>query len=200
MIYLIGGSPRCGKTTFAKMLVKEKGLPRISTDLIAAMIKPYLSETDANAFGGLNACTEPSEKLLSAEIQNAKILWPGIKQFLLSLTAHHLDYIVEGVHLFPEFIAELQSIPEWKDAQNEIRIVYLVKKDISCIVDGLQKADPSSDWLLQCIQTAEHMQNAANMIRSKSVFLENEALKYHFNVINTGNDFEKTLQNLLHTF
>jgi 2-phosphoglycerate kinase len=50
MLYLIGGSPRCGKTTFSKMLAYEKRISWFSTDLAATIIRPYLSEEDGNAF------------------------------------------------------------------------------------------------------------------------------------------------------
>lgn len=43
MKYLIGGPPRCGKTTLAKELSSRLGVSWISTDMIDNMLKPYLS-------------------------------------------------------------------------------------------------------------------------------------------------------------
>jgi cytidylate kinase len=46
MIYLIGGPPKCGKTTLAKRLSKSKGIPWVSTDTLQCVIKPYMNKKD----------------------------------------------------------------------------------------------------------------------------------------------------------
>lgn len=46
MIYLIGGPPKCGKTTLAKALSKSLGIPWVSTDTLENVIKPYMNEKD----------------------------------------------------------------------------------------------------------------------------------------------------------
>ena len=44
MIYLIGGPPKCGKTTLAKTLSKSLGIPWVSTDTLQCVIKPYMNK------------------------------------------------------------------------------------------------------------------------------------------------------------
>ena len=46
MIYLIGGPPKCGKTTLAKRLSKSLGIPWVSTDTLQCVIKPYINRKD----------------------------------------------------------------------------------------------------------------------------------------------------------
>ncbi len=46
MIYLIGGPPKCGKTTLAKEMLKSFGIPWVSTDTLECVIKPYMHEVD----------------------------------------------------------------------------------------------------------------------------------------------------------
>ena len=42
MIYLIGGPPRCGKTTLAKAMSKRLGIPWISTDMLETVSGEYM--------------------------------------------------------------------------------------------------------------------------------------------------------------
>jgi cytidylate kinase len=46
MIYLIGGAPRCGKTTIAKKLSKKLLISWISADTIESMIATNTSSRD----------------------------------------------------------------------------------------------------------------------------------------------------------
>lgn len=44
MIYLIGGPPRCGKTTTAKNLAKKLGISWISADTLETIVERYTPE------------------------------------------------------------------------------------------------------------------------------------------------------------
>ena len=44
MIYLIGGSPRCGKTTVAKKLAMKSHIPWFPADYLASAVSQYISE------------------------------------------------------------------------------------------------------------------------------------------------------------
>jgi hypothetical protein len=43
MLYLIGGPPRCGKTTLGGALAKKHQIPYFSIDHITSVIPPYIS-------------------------------------------------------------------------------------------------------------------------------------------------------------
>jgi 2-phosphoglycerate kinase len=198
MLYLVGGSPRCGKTTFSKMLAKKKRIPWFSTDLVATIVFPYIPKKEkAKKLPELNVCVASPKLLLQAEIQNAKTLWPGVQRLLFALSMNRHDAVIEGVHLFPDFIHELETMKEWEFIRKDIRSVFLIKKDEQKIIEGFKKSDKSSDWLLQCIKTEADMHNAAKMVQIKSIYLEKQANKYGYRVVNTENDFQKTLKQLL---
>ena len=77
MIYLIGGAPRCGKTTFSKRLAAKKRIPWISTDLIESIVAEYMSPAERQkGFPLANVCTALPEESLRTEIISAKTLWP----------------------------------------------------------------------------------------------------------------------------
>jgi 2-phosphoglycerate kinase len=198
MLYLIGGSPRCGKTTFSKMLAYEKRISWFSTDLAATIIRPYLSEEDGNAFFDVgNILTDSPQKLLECEVKNAEILWPGVKRLIVSLLKWKHEGVTEGVHLLPKLLHELEVDPEWETVRDHVRIIYLVKKDEAEIIDGLKRSDKAKDWLLQSLKSDADLPKAAKMIREKSLFLESEARKYDYRVVNTENNFHETLKKLL---
>ncbi len=44
MIYLIGGPPRCGKTTLAKEMSKKLKIPWISSDALEVVSREYVSK------------------------------------------------------------------------------------------------------------------------------------------------------------
>lgn len=199
MIYLIGGAPRCGKTILAKELSYKKRIPGISSDLVASIVKPYLPNNGKRKFSTASVCTTSPSVLLREEIRNAKILWPGIKRLILSLLKWRHDYIVEGVHLLPELVHEFEKMKEWETVRNEIRIVYLIKKDGQEIIKGFQSCDKESDWLLQCISTEQDFKNAAQMVIAKSKYIENKAQQFGYQVVNTDKDFKKSIKKLLAT-
>ena len=43
MLYLVGGPPRCGKTTLSVALAKKLQIPYFSIDHIASVIPPYIA-------------------------------------------------------------------------------------------------------------------------------------------------------------
>lgn len=196
MIYLIGGAPRCGKTTFSKMLAHKKRIPWISTDLIESIVAEYMSPKEkVKKFPCPNVCTAKPDVSLRAEIKTAKTLWPGAKRFIEALLKWKHDYVVEGVHLLPQYIHELERTEYWK----QIRVLYLIKKDPQRIINGFKSSHKESDWLLQCIKTEDDYRNAAEMVRCKSLYLEKRAKKFHYPVVNTEKDFNQTLQKLSKT-
>jgi len=46
MIYLIGGSPRVGKTNLAEALARKTSFPYFSLDHVTTVVTPYISEQE----------------------------------------------------------------------------------------------------------------------------------------------------------
>ena len=44
MIYLIGGPPKCGKTTLTKKLSKELGIQWVASDTLQVVAREYVSK------------------------------------------------------------------------------------------------------------------------------------------------------------
>jgi len=197
MLYLIGGAPRCGKTTFSKKLAAKKRIPWISTDLIESIVAEYMSPDEIRkGLPTANVCTASPQESLRTEIISAKTLWPGTKRFIKALLKWRHDYVIEGVHLLPQYVHELEKLDHW----DEVRVLYLIKQDQRSIVDGFKRSHVESDWLLQCIKSENDLRHAAEMVQCKSLYLKKQASRYHYPVVNTEKDFKATLQKLLKKF
>lgn len=197
MLYLIGGSPRCGKTTLSRLLAEERRLSCFSTDLAATIINPYLTEAEREQYIAGNHATDSPQSLLEHELANAQLLWPGVRRLLFSLLKHRAPFIIEGVHLLPRLLHELSSLPNWPDMTGRVRILYLVKTDAERIFAGLKQGTKETDWLLQSVQNDEELWNAALSIREKGLYFAEEAARYGYEVINTERDFHGTLRSAL---
>lgn len=203
MIYLIGGSPRCGKTILSKKLAQKLGVQWFACDALRPVVMAYTpkeeyaekfpvvkmyddNECDNDVFFEENS----AEEILNADIIEAKTLWRGIKEFIGHKAVVEKDIIIEGVQLLPELIDELRKEKYFKDT----RIVYLTKEDEQKILDGFAKNTSGFDWLTQNIKDNETLPRAARMVKVYSEYFNKEAKKYGFEVFNTDYDFEKNLE------
>ncbi len=115
MLYLIGGPPRCGKTTVARQLARMTGASLLPLDNIESAIYHYLSpeeraatmpqfaeETNNDRY---SAHTVPE---IIAMLQTcARALWPAIHILMHSCLESDRDVILDGYHFEPRVLAEL---------------------------------------------------------------------------------------------
>ncbi len=196
MIYLVGGAPRCGKTTFSKRLAFQNRIPWVSTDLLREVARAFVPEQEWSVrLPEFNLASAP-EEILKAEILEAKTLWPGTKRFIYSLLKWKHDYVIEGVHLLPDLVQELLEI----DQGEGWSAMYLVKTDVADVLHGFEKTSKEEDWLLRDLKTPEELERAARMVQVKSSYLKDEAGKHGYEVIDTGADFQGSVESLLRRF
>ncbi len=99
MIYLIGGSQRCGKTILAKKISHSQKLSWITTDairpillnsLLKAQIEKKLPQTEMKMPCGKFQFDIYSPKvILKAQLVEAKTMWPSIKALISHLIDRH---------------------------------------------------------------------------------------------------------------
>ena len=119
MIYLIGGPPKCGKTTLTKELSKKAGIPWVSTDTLQNIIKPYISQDDYFIkFPATGQRGESNDEkfslnsnmeIIEAYRQQAKTVFVAIDMFANSEITDGNDFIIEGYHIEPVLVAELNE-------------------------------------------------------------------------------------------
>lgn len=199
MIYLIGGPPKCGKTTLAKILSKLLGISWVSTDTLQCVIKPYMNKDDFSkkfptSYQRGKDNDEKYSKFSSREIieayqQQAKTVYEAIDMFTVCELADGNDFIIEGYHIEPELVAELNlKYPE------KIKSIFLVKSDKEKFVCDIKKSTTSNDWIIARTNDEETYQKIANMICEYGNFFKKKSEKYGFKILNMDNDFDNQIK------
>jgi len=201
MIYLIGGSLRCGKTILSKKISSKKRISCVSTDALRPMVISMLPKSEVKRKIPQTDMPTPKDKfrfevyspkaLLRAQVAEARTMWPAIEALIASLIHREEDFVIEGVHLFPPLVNKLKNKKYWK----QVRVVYLIKKDLDKIQAGFAKNKSGYDWMYSSIKgDHKRLTEAAELVREKAEYIEKEAKKFRFKIYNTENSFDKVLK------
>ncbi len=116
--YLIGGVPRCGKTTIALKTVAEHPMFATSTDSVRYTLRNLFSSKDNPALfnadasfektSGLELCkTGRASEIITVQNEESEVVWPSVRRIIEGYIEEDLDILVEGVALLPHLISEL---------------------------------------------------------------------------------------------
>jgi 2-phosphoglycerate kinase len=202
MIYLIGGSPRCGKSILSRKLAKKLDTNIFACDYLRPIIIAYTPKEELDEkfpfikmyddIGHSNDAffeSNTAEEMLEADLIEAKTLWIGIKEFIKQKAILDRDIVVEGVQLLPELINSLRGEEYFKN----IKVIYLIKENEELILEGFTK-NTQNDWLIKDTNTEKTLPYAAKMVRVYSDYFKKEADRYGFKVLNTDDDFENRIK------
>jgi 2-phosphoglycerate kinase len=192
MIYLIGGSPRVGKTKLVNYVVREHPMHAVSTDAIRYMLRRTVPKeaispdifihfkTDV-----LETWSKGSEALIEEQNRQSKALWPFIREFINSYQEDGIDLIVEGVAILPEFVKTL-------DVPN--RGIFLGNASESHKSIVIEQAEQNShDWMRAL--PPEKMQRATEFFARLSEYFRVEASAHDLAYQEMADtDFEHSLQ------
>jgi len=202
MIYLIGGSPRSGKTILSKKLSKKLGIQYISTDTLRLFMIASLKDGDKYKYfpfekmfdlaGAIDIFYQNTsgKEMLSADIEEAKNIMPGILAFIEYFKNTNTNCIIEGVHLLPSLI---------KDINNEegIKTIILTKNDSDKIYDGLKSNQGKGDWVADNIKDDQILSTTAKSLAEYGKYFVTESTKYGYKCINTEDDFFDKIEEAL---
>ncbi|MSU75096.1 MAG: hypothetical protein EXS55_01075 [Candidatus Magasanikbacteria bacterium] len=202
MIYLIGGPPRCGKTTFAKTMSKKYGIPWISTDTLQVVSGEYMSQQEWNkshpytllrrklktndAF--YNKLTP--QKIVSVLRQQARQTFRAIDMAAICEINDGNDYVIEGYHIEPSLASKLTK----KYGHKNIKAIFLVKYNAEKFAIDVHKSTTPNDWLIVGTKKPETFFKVGRMVSLYSRWLEKEATKYGYKVLSMDDNFNKQLQ------
>lgn len=151
MIYLIGGPPKCGKTTLAKKLSRQAHIPWVSTDTLQSVARAYLSKEDIKKRLPFNQAqwktndekyTHLSPQRIVQEYRiKGRGVYPAIDMFCISEIKDGNDYIVEGYHVTPQIAAQLIK----KYGRKYFRALFLVRNDAKKFVHDAKKSSTPND-------------------------------------------------------
>ena len=189
MIYLIGGPPRCGKSTLASIILERKGVSCISTDVIRNFL-----DFSPTKLGFLQL----------EEDKRPEAFFPYFLQFLKILQNRYPDYVVEGDIFTPQQITTLQEKITFK-------CCFLGMCEIT--VENLKKTPPRLDWIskLPADEKAklsrsitegnwvsrlspEEQEKVPQQLIDTSSWYKTESLKHHFPYFDIYPNQEKALE------
>jgi 2-phosphoglycerate kinase len=205
MLYLIGGPPRCGKTTLSAALAKKLQIPYFSIDHIASVIPPYIPSERQDESFPLRALRQKvnndndrffekysAEEIVRVYQQQAATLWPGVRNFIDYAIQDEHNLILEGWQLLPRFLAEIPSA----ERSNNVQVQYLFKTDVEDILSGLKANDPVNDWVLRHTKEDASFIRIAKMISCFGKTIEKETSDLQFEAVNLDRNFAEKIKDL----
>lgn len=117
--YLIGGTPRTGKTTLTMRFLKERPVLAASTDAMRYTLRRVIKESDEPDLFHIGKYTSndpdyraylKSHPLDAVEVQNKEsaIVWRSVSNFISSNIEDGFDVLIEGIAVLPELITQLE--------------------------------------------------------------------------------------------
>ncbi len=197
MIYLIGGTPRCGKTTVAKRLAKQLNISWIATDYLTASAFQFIPEHEqGNNFPLSKAYEEygtndgvyrqySAQEIAGFYKSQAKTMWPAVKMFMRAAVRDGEDFVLEGYHFLPQLVAGLDE-----EIIKNIKVVFLYREDVADIETNLRKGSHPEDWAIQNTQNQSTFVKIAEMISTYGLEIKNEAEECNMPVFCMDGSFE----------
>jgi 2-phosphoglycerate kinase len=205
MLYLIGGPPRCGKTTLSVALAKKLQIPYFSIDHVASVIPPYIAPNRQDESFPLRALRQKvnndndrfyeiysAEEIVGVYERQAATVWPGVRNFINYAIEDEHTLILEGWQLLPRFLAEIPAA-QWSAS---VKVQYLYKTNVEHILSGLKANDPVNDWVLRHTKEDASFIRIAQMISCFGKAIEREANELQFEAANMDCDFFKKIRDL----
>lgn len=205
MIYLIGGSPRCGKTTIAKKLSQRLKIGWISVDTLESIVREYISNPEDEKLFPKNALRHVTsnsndemysrfsyQKIANSYIKQGKTSWKAVSTFVEDSIKEGHDFIVEGHQIHPKLAYSLL-----KQYPKEIKVYFLAKQDIQALVEGFTKNNAKNDWVIQKTKNPETFYQIAKMLCHFGKYILMEASKYKLPVYLMDKDFKEKINSIV---
>lgn len=206
MIYLIGGPPRCGKTTLAEALAKKISFPYFTLDHVTTVVAPYIPEREYAARLPLHVARQETnysndvfyarystEQIVDFYLCQAGTYWAGVENFIKYAVQDEHDLILEGWQILPHLLHAMIT----PGNQDTLKVIFLYKTDVGHIVSGLRANTGRGDWVINNTKDESTFPAIAEMISYFGGHIEREAKQYNFRSVNTDVDFGQKIKESL---
>jgi len=203
VVYLIGGPPKCGKTTLAKTLSKKLLIPWISSDTLENIAWAYIpKEQHSTLFshrylrGESNDefyAQHTSEAIVQGYVEQSKATYDAISMMAEIYLTDGDDFIVEGYQVTPEIVSQILK----KFGNEHIKTAFLLKRDEEKMLQDFHKSTTPNDWILRKTKDEATFANIARMITVYSDYIEQEAKKYGLPLFEMDADFNVSLEKVI---
>ena len=180
MLYLIGWSPKSGKTSLAQYMHENLKIPYIPGDYLKRIIHSYVDEKlfskaapifFQNIRGKERYDNYSSQSILENYIGDAELCREWFQNFIDYALHDNFNFILEGYPILPKLVEHLKG-------NDNIKIVFLYKRDTQKIIEGAENASLHNDWLKNT--DSKTQQKMAEMIALFGGYIEEEAKNYGF--------------------
>lgn len=181
MLYLLGGSPRVGKTTLSKKFTSETGIPSFGLDYLKMGLARGLPELGVNPNGG--------------DLNIAKQIWPIVKGMAMTYIENNEEYLLEGTYLLPEYVAELQQM-----CGNQIRSCFIGYAEIDTAekVRHIREYGEQNDEMDWSSDNEEEAKEKVEFLKKFSVYIKTECNKYGLTYFENATDHKKAIVDIIH--
>ena len=208
MIYLIGGPPRCGKSTIAQLLANKIKIPILPANYLRIMVCPFLKYEDKRKKFPLDYVKKNAEwindviynkftphKLVQYYQKQAKSIWTSLQACLKQALLSNDNLIIEGHQIQPDLLYKfLVRYPQF--AQN-IRVVFLYQRNINDILREIKQGNSEQNWALRNTKKEETYLKIAEMISIYGERIYRQTQKYNFASFNTELHFKRQAKNIV---
>jgi 2-phosphoglycerate kinase len=197
-IILIGGTPRCGKTTLAEKISKEYGMSWLSTDALESIAHQYTPENDRATLFPKSEMRKKTnrnndelyekysvEEILESYEQQAKATGKAITSIVEYAIKDDWSYVIEGYHITPELISQIETTH-----QNQISSVILINTNTGDLIERSRSSTTKNDWVRDGTKNNETYEKVGAMISLYSERLLKEAQKHDVKVVDMGDSFD----------
>jgi len=180
-IYIIGGSPRCGKTTMLNEVINQQPMLSVSSDAIRAGVR-YLNKQGR---------IQESEDMVEDQLP-----WEILIGLVQRYDHQNIPLIVEGVVLTPERVQSL-------DLKNlELRVAFVGFSSDEYIEHVIQHGIRSKDWVYDRIENngggEDEVRSMMQGLLQKSITLRATAEQYGYKFFSAdGQSFDEYKKNVV---
>lgn len=202
-VYLIGGPPKCGKTTLAKKLSWQLFIPWISADTLQNIVWAYTpKEQHAALFphsylrgdGNDDFYSEhTAQQIIENYIAQGKTTYDAISMMAETYFTDEDDFIVEGYQVTPEITERIIK----KFGKEHIKAAFLVKYDEQKFIGDIHKSTTPNDWILRKTKDEATYGKIAKMVVEYSRYFEKEAKKYALPFFQMDDDFQAKTKEII---
>ena len=202
MIYLIGGAPRCGKTTIAQTLSRKLRISWIASDTLESIAMAYTSRKDFQKLFPKSVMRRKTKfsndlmydkytpkQIVKAYIKQSEVVWKAIEMLVESELKEGRSFIIEGYHVHPRLVSNLKK----KYGRRNFKSVFLTKLDIDNIEKNSLKYTYKNDWFVKKTKNKGTYKKISAMIVELSRYFGKEAKRFNLRVFVTDIGFKKKI-------
>ena len=203
MIYLIGGPPRCGKTTVARRLAKAVGCPWVQTDWLESAFSAYFSpgeyeplrldpgpDVPRDRLNDLVYSTFYTVETIAYYRAMAERAWPGVRAIVKYALFDEEDVVIEGYHIDPALVRRFLAAADPGTAR-EVQTAFLVREDRADILASIRRGGHKNDWVLSKTRQEATFERIAEMIVQYGRAVWADAERAGFAVHSVDGDFDR---------